>query len=130
MVEELMKANEQQKAEREVKLAEQAKFEKEEYQKILESQLKAQEDERRKEEERVKLRYDHNGELRRQIKEREEYEKQTKREYLEEGRKMKQKVLGIKKNIERIKEEKLAELKSLSVQDKYVTPLVKYKLNV
>lgn len=130
MVEELMKANEQQKAEREVKLAEQAKFEKEEYQKILESQLKAQEDERRKEEERVKLRYDHNGELRRQIKEREEYEKQTKREYLEEGRKMKQKVLGIKQHIERIKEEKLAELKSLNVQDKYVTPLVKYKLNV
>lgn len=130
MVEELMKANEQQKAEREVKLAEQAKFEKEEYQKILESQLKAQEDERRKEEERVKLRYDHNGELRRQIKEREEYEKQSKREYLEEGRKMKQKVLGIKQHIERIKEEKLAELKSLNVQDKYVTPLVKYKLNV
>ena len=125
-----MKANEQQKAEREVKLAEQAKFEKQEYQKILESQLKAQEDERRKEEERVKLRYDHNDELRRQIKEREEYEKQTKREYLEEGRKMKQKVLGIKKHIERIKEEKLAELKNMNVQDKYVTPLVKYKLNV
>ena len=125
-----MKANELQKAEREVRLAEQAKYEKEEYEKILESQIRSQEDERRKEEERVKLRYDHNGELRRQIKEREELEKQKKREYLEEGRKMKQKVLGIKQNIERIKEEKLAELKSLNVQDKYVTPLVKYKLQV
>lgn len=125
-----MQANEQQKAERELRLAGQAKLEKDEYDRIIEAQIKAQEEERRKEEERHRLRYDHNSELRRQIKEREELEKQKKREHLEEGRKMKQKVLGIKRNIERIKEEKLAELKGLNVQDKYVTPLVKYKLNV
>lgn len=130
MVEELMQANEQQKAERELRLAGQAKLEKDEYDRIIEAQIKAQEEERRKEEERHRLRYDHNSELRRQIKEREELEKQKKREHLEEGRKMKQKVLSIKRNIERIKEEKLAELKGLNVQDKYVTPLVKYKLNV
>lgn len=88
------------------------------------------EDEKRKEEERVKVRYDHNWELRRQIKVREELEKQKKRENLEEWRKMKQKVAKIKSHIERIKEEKLAELKSLNVQDKYVAPLIKYKLNV
>lgn len=130
MVEELMQANEQQKAERELRLAGQAKLEKDEYDRIIEAQIKAQEEERRKEEERHRLRYDHNSELRRQIKEREELEKQKKREHLEEGRKMKQKVLSIKRNIERIKEEKLAELKGLNVQDKYVTPLIKYKLNV
>lgn len=130
MVEELMKANEQQKVDRELRLAEQAKLEKEEFNRIIEAQLKSQEEERRKEEERVKQRYDHNGELRRQIKVREELEKQKKRENLEEGRKMKQKVKSIKERIERIKEEKLAELKGLNVQEKYVTPLVKYKLNV
>ena len=65
MVEELMRANEQQKAEKEIKLAEQAKVEKEEYSRIIESQLKAQEEERRKEEERQKMKYDHNEELKR-----------------------------------------------------------------
>mmetsp|Transcript_15054 Transcript_15054/g.15589 ORF Transcript_15054/g.15589 Transcript_15054/m.15589 type:complete len:480 (+) Transcript_15054:14-1453(+) len=130
MVDELMKANEQQKIDRELRLAEQAKIEKDGYNRIIEAQLKAQEEERRKEEERVKLRYDHNGELRRQIKVREELERQRNRELLEEGRKMKQKVKNIKENIERIKEEKLNNLKSLNMQEKYVTPLVKYKLNV
>lgn len=130
MVDELMCANEHQKLEKEQRLAEQARIEKEEYNKIIDAQLKSQEDERRKDEERMKMRYDHNNELRRQIKEREEYERQKKREHLEEGRKMKQKVLQIKNNIERIKEEKLSELKSLNVQEKYVTPLEKYKLNV
>ena len=76
------------------------------------------------------MKYDHNEELKRQIKVREEVEKQKVRENLEEGRKMKQKVKAIKSNIERIKEEKMAELKGLNVQDKYVIPLIKYKLNV
>ncbi len=130
MVEELMRANEIQKLDKEQRLSEQAKIEKEEYSKIIEAQLKNQEDERRKEEDRVRMRYDHNGELRRQIKVREEHDKQKRREELEEGRKMKQKVLDIKTNIERIKEEKLSQLKALNVQEKYITPLVKYKINV
>jgi hypothetical protein len=130
MVEELMKANEQQKIDRELRLAEQAKIEKGEYNRIIEAQLKSQEDERRKQETRVKMRYDHNDELRRQIKIREELESQKRRECLDEGRKMKQKVLNIKDNIEKIKEQKLATLQSLNVQEKYVTPLVKYKLNL
>lgn len=125
-----MRSNEQQKVEKELRLAEQAKLEKEEYSKIIDAQLKAQEEERRKEEERTKTRYEHNNELRRQIKVRDELEKQKKRENLEDGRKMKQKVLATKNHIERIKEEKLAELRDLNVQDKYVTPLVKYKLKV
>jgi hypothetical protein len=130
MVEELMKANEIQKIDRELRLAEQAKIEKGEYNRIIEAQLKSREEERRKQETRVKMRYDHNDELRRQIKIREELESQKRRECLDEGRKMKQKVLGIKGNIEKIKEQKLATLQSLNVQEKYVTPLVKYKLNI
>lgn len=130
MVQDLMTANEQQKLDKEQRLSEQAKIEKDQYDKIIDSQIKSQEEERRKEEERKKMRYDHNNELRRQMKVREEQEMQKKREELEEGRKIKQKVLQIKSNIERMKEEKLGILKAINVQEKYVTPLVKYKINI
>lgn len=60
----MLEANERQKYEKELKLAEQAKFEEEEYQKIVHNQLKNLELEKKKEEERKKMRYDHNFELR------------------------------------------------------------------
>jgi hypothetical protein len=60
----LLSANEKQKLDKELKLAEQAKQEQEEYQKIIEKQIKDLENERRKEEERQQMRYDHNRELR------------------------------------------------------------------
>jgi hypothetical protein len=49
---------------KELKLAEQAKTEQEEYGKIITKQIKDLESERRKEEDRKKMRYDHNWELR------------------------------------------------------------------
>lgn len=60
----LLEANEKQKYEKEYKLAEQAKQEQEEYQKIIEKQIKDLETERRKEQDRKKMRFDHNNELR------------------------------------------------------------------
>ena len=47
-----------------MKLAEQAKLEKEEFEKIIDKQLKDLESEKRREEDRKKVRYDHNWELR------------------------------------------------------------------
>lgn len=61
---ELLEANEKQKMDKELKLAEQAKAEQEEYDKIVEKQIKDLNEERRKEEERKVMRYDHNAELR------------------------------------------------------------------
>ena len=61
---ELLEANEKQKLDKEYKLGEQAKQEQEEYQKIIEKQIKDLEAERRKDEEKKKMRYDHNHELR------------------------------------------------------------------
>lgn len=60
----MLEANEKQKLDKEYKLAEQAKQEQEEYQKIIEKQMKDLENERRKEEDKKRMRYDHNNELR------------------------------------------------------------------
>lgn len=61
---ELLEANEKQKLDKEYKLAEQAKQEQEEYQRIIEKQIKDLENERRKEEDKKRMRFDHNHELR------------------------------------------------------------------
>lgn len=61
---ELLEANEKQKLDKEYKLAEQAKQEQEEYQRIIEKQIKDLENERRKDEDKKRMRYDHNHELR------------------------------------------------------------------
>ena len=60
----LLEANEKQKCDKEFKLGQQAQQEQEEYQRIIEKQIRDMEAERRKEEEKKKMRYDHNQELR------------------------------------------------------------------
>jgi hypothetical protein len=49
---------------RELKLSEQAKQEQEEYDRIIERQIRDMENERRKDEEAKRMRFDHNTELR------------------------------------------------------------------
>jgi hypothetical protein len=65
---------------------------------------------------------------RRQIKEKEEVERLAKRENLEEGRKMKQKIEAEKRKLNVIKESKLNDLKSLSINPKYTADLERYKV--
>ncbi len=60
----MLEANEKQKYDKELKLAEQAKQQEEEYNKIVSKQLMDMESDRKKEEEMKKMRYDHNFELR------------------------------------------------------------------
>jgi hypothetical protein len=60
----MLEANEKQKVDKELKLEEQAKQEESEYHKIVENQLKNLEAERKREDDRKKMRYDHNFELR------------------------------------------------------------------
>jgi hypothetical protein len=59
-----LEANEKQKFDKEYKLGEQARQEQEEYQRIIEKQIKDLENERRKDEDKKRMRYDHNQELR------------------------------------------------------------------
>jgi hypothetical protein len=61
---ELIEANEKQKMDKEVKLSEQAKQEQEEYERIIERQLRDMEIERRKDEDAKRMKFDHNSELR------------------------------------------------------------------
>ena len=61
---ELLDANEKKKYDKEYKLGEQARQEQDEYQKIIEKQIKDLENERRKDEDKKRMRYDHNQELR------------------------------------------------------------------
>lgn len=60
----LIEANERQKFDKELKLAEQAKQEQEEYNRIIDKQLRDLDSEKRRDEERKQMRYDHNWELR------------------------------------------------------------------
>lgn len=59
-----MEANAKQKAEKELKLVELAKQEQDEYQRIIERQVKDLDRDRQKEEDKIRQRYDHNAELR------------------------------------------------------------------
>ncbi len=140
---ELLDANEKQKLDKEYKLGEQAKQEQEEYQRIIEKQIKDLENERRKEEEKRKIRYDHNHELRflylfniyfilfifrRQIKEKEESAYLNNREQLEEGRKLKQKQESEIIRLSKIRENKIDDLKNLNINSKYIVDLSKFKI--
>lgn len=127
-LEELLAANERQKIDKELKLAEQAKQEQEEYEKIVQRQLEEIEQERRIAEERKRMRYEHNFELQKMIKLREEKNKLEQREVLEEGRKIRQKNDGYREKMERIKQEKIKELKALNVQPKYIADLERFKI--
>ena len=98
-LEELLAANERQKIDKELKLAEQAKQEQEEYEKIVQRQMEEIEQERRIAEERKRMRYEHNFELQKMIKLREEKNKLEQREVLEEGRKIRQKNDGYREKI-------------------------------
>ena len=127
-LEELLAANERQKIDKELKLAEQAKQEQEEYEKIVQRQMEEIEQERRIAEERKRMRYEHNFELQKMIKLREEKNKLEQREVLEEGRKIRQKNDGYREKMERIKQEKIKELKALNVQPKYIADLERFKI--
>ena len=61
-----------------------------------------------------------------QIAEKEELGKNSYQEKMEEGRKIKEKLDEYKKNLEAIRRQKIAELKSLNIKDKYIVPLEMY----
>ena len=89
-IKDLIDANNRQRLDKEIQLAEEAKKEKEEFERIIKEHEK--EIEEKKEMERIKIRklLEHNADLQRQIIEKEERNKVIQREILEEGRKDRQ----------------------------------------
>lgn len=66
--------------------------------------------------------------IREQITKNEEIKKQDRLDYLEEGRKVRQRLEDERLKVERIKMEKLAELGQLGIEDKYKHDLAKKKI--
>ena len=86
------------------------------------------EKEKKIEEEKKRIRYEHNQDLRKMIKLREEKERVEAKEILEEGRILRQKNDAWKERMERIKQQKIQELKDLNVQPIYIADLERFKI--
>jgi hypothetical protein len=122
----LVLENKKQKEAKEKILAEEAKREKEEFNKRIMEQMKEIEKEKqialKKKEDNLK----NQEAILKQIAEKEELGKNSYQEKMEEGRKIKEKLDEYKKNLEAIRRQKIAELKSLNIKDKYIVPLEMY----
>ena len=128
ILDELLQSNNRQKIQKRNQLAEQARQEQEEYERIIKNQLEEMEKEKRIEEERKRMRYENTKDLRKMIKLREEKEKLEEKEILEEGRKIRQTYDDWKRRMERIKQEKIQKLKDLNVEPIYIAYLERYKI--
>lgn len=109
-------------------LAQQAKAERDEFLKVIDRQRLEEDSERRMDlEKHASLRV-HSQAIKDQILMNSETKKQQKLDYLEEGRKVRQKLEEEKMKVEGIKQRKLGELKKLGIHDKYQHDLAKKKI--
>jgi len=119
-----------QAVEKEFRLQEQAKREKDAFEKIIHQQ-KAQRDAELRAEEVKKIMVDeHSNQLKKQVAIREEQKLQEKRALLEDGKKIRDKLAYEKKVLEQIKEQKLADLKASGIAEKYTGELARKRIGV
>merc|ERR1719230_143956 len=100
--EELDIARQQQQAEKERRLGEQAKFERDEFERIIEVQMQQEEAERQRQAEEKTMLKQHASELRCQINAREERALQERRDFLEEGNAVRANIGGERRKLEKI----------------------------
>jgi len=127
---ELHEARKQQQAEKERRLAEQAKFERDEFERIIQVQMQQEEAERQRQGEEHGLRIQHASEIRHQIAAREERALQERRDFLEEGNVIRAQIGAERKKLEKIKERKIAQLQKAGVPEKYWSELARKKISV
>ncbi|CAD7972667.1 unnamed protein product [Amoebophrya sp. A25] len=128
--EELSVARKRQTAEKERRLAEQAKAERDEFDRIIEVQIQQEQAERTKQADEKKARYLHCDELRQQIAAGEERQLQQRRNALEEGNNVRSELAAERRKLEKIKTKKIEELKKCGVPEKYWSELAKKKIAV
>merc|ERR1719469_1530049 len=127
---ELTDARKQQQAEKERRLGEQAKFERDEFERIIEVQMQQEEAERQRQGEEKGMRIQHSNEIRGQIGAREEKAFQERRDFLEEGNTCRAEIGGERGKLERIKNRKIEELKKSGVPEKYWAELARKKISI
>merc|ERR1719409_1103421 len=127
---ELAEARKQQQAEKERSLAEQAKFERDEFERIIEVQMQQESAEKQRQYEEKGMRMQHVEELRLQIAAREEKALQERRDFLEEGNVIRAQIGAERKKLEKIKERKIEELKRAGVPEKYWAELARKKISI
>ena len=123
-------ARKKQTAEKERRLAEQAKAERDEFDRIIEVQILQEDAEKMKQSNELKARMEHCEELRNQIAAREEKALQERRGQLEEGNFIRAQLAVERKKLEGIKDRKITELKKSGVPEKYWSELAKKKIAV
>ena len=117
-----------QSLEKQKRLEEQAKMERDEFQRIIQAQKQERDIELKLEKEKEDLLKNHAEELRKQIALNEELKKQGERDRLEEGKKIKDNLKNHKQLLENIKSKKLDELKGLTIKEKYTSELARKKI--
>merc|ERR1712048_1323629 len=127
---ELNEARKQQQAEKERRLGEQAKFERDEFEHIIEVQMQQEEAERQRQAEEKSMRVQHSQEIRAQIAAREEKALQERRDFLEEGNTVRATIGSERKKLEKIKGRKIDELKKAGVPEKYWAELARKKISI
>ena len=123
---ECIEDNENHKKVKEKQTIDEINKEKEEYEKMKKEREREIEEEKEKRREKIKIIMENGAFVKNQIKEKEEKEKLNWKEKYEEGRKIKQFNEQYYNSIEMIKQQKIAELKALNIQDKYILPVEKY----
>jgi hypothetical protein len=123
--EDLTRAREEQKREKELMLAEQARFEKEEFERIIAVQKIAEEQERQKQIRERELREKNASAVAKQILEIEESRRRSRRDFVEEGNRLKTEKREREAQIEAIRARKLQDLERLNVPKQYRQELLK-----
>jgi len=127
---ELNEARKQQQSEKERRLGEQAKFERDEFERIIEVQMQQEEAERQRQVEEKQMLKVHASELRNQINSREEKALQERRDFLEEGNIVRATIGSERRKLEKIKGRKIDELKKTGVPEKYWAELARKKITI
>lgn len=124
----LEQARQSQFEEKERRMAEQAKQERDEYMGIITTQKEDEMKEAYIDDEKKRILRQHADEIRAQITQNDEIKKQERLDYLEEGRKVRQELEDEKSRLHQIKSRKLGELQHLGISDKYTSELAKKKI--
>jgi len=124
----LHEARVQQKKEKERRLEHVAKGEREEFDRIVQVQREAQSVEQEKEAQMKDSRYKHRRDVQEQISKNESKRRQERLDYLEEGRKLRKEIDKEKSHLVEIKDRKIHELRNVGVPEKYLTELMRHKI--